>query len=228
MRVVGGLAVRALCPESFPARARDGQDLDLVARSKQAKQLRQALEAEGYEPDASFNAVHGARQLRFTCSDEGSPSIDVLLDRIVMSHELDLRDRLERLPLTIDATDLLLSKLQIHELNAKDLHDIVLLLAAVPVEDGDPPGSLGLDRVTELLGSDWGWWRTATENLERVRGEGSAVAELPASTPHDPAEQAGRLLEGVERAPKSVGWRLRARIGERKRWYELPEEVEEA
>ena len=34
------------------------------------------------------------------------------------------------------------------------------------------------------------------------------------------------VLERIEQAPKSRGWKLRARVGERKRWYELPEDVE--
>jgi hypothetical protein len=34
------------------------------------------------------------------------------------------------------------------------------------------------------------------------------------------------LLERIEAEPKTRGWKLRAKIGERKRWYELPEEVE--
>ena len=33
------------------------------------------------------------------------------------------------------------------------------------------------------------------------------------------------ILERIEAEPKSRGWRMRAKIGERKRWYELPEEV---
>ena len=33
------------------------------------------------------------------------------------------------------------------------------------------------------------------------------------------------LLRRIEEEPKSRGWRMRAKIGERKRWYELPEEV---
>jgi hypothetical protein len=34
------------------------------------------------------------------------------------------------------------------------------------------------------------------------------------------------VLDRIEAEPKSRGWKLRAKIGERKRWYELPEEVE--
>ena len=33
------------------------------------------------------------------------------------------------------------------------------------------------------------------------------------------------LSETLEQAPKSRRWKLRDRIGERKRWYELPEET---
>jgi uncharacterized OB-fold protein len=35
------------------------------------------------------------------------------------------------------------------------------------------------------------------------------------------------VLRRIEEAPKSRGWKLRAKIGERKRWYELPEEVDQ-
>jgi hypothetical protein len=33
------------------------------------------------------------------------------------------------------------------------------------------------------------------------------------------------MSEALEQAPKSRRWKLRDRIGERKRWYELPEET---
>lgn len=32
------------------------------------------------------------------------------------------------------------------------------------------------------------------------------------------------LLSGLAEEPKSVGWRLRDRIGRRKRWYRQPDE----
>ena len=37
-------------------------------------------------------------------------------------------------------------------------------------------------------------------------------------------ENREELEERIEAEPKSRAWRLRAKIGERKRWYELPEE----
>jgi hypothetical protein len=148
-----------------------------------------------------------------------------------MSHELEFGARLDRLPHTIDATDLLLSKLQIVELNAKDLHDIASLLASLPVSEGDEPGTIGLNRFGEVVRGDWGWWRTATGNLERLAaGDAGPAVDLEAwasECPFDAAAQARRLREFADEVPKTRRWKLRARVGERKRWYQLPEEVEE-
>jgi len=36
-----------------------------------------------------------------------------------------------------------------------------------------------------------------------------------------------RTAQGtIDAAPKSLRWRTRARVGERVRWYELPEEID--
>jgi hypothetical protein len=151
--------------------------------------------------------------------------IDVMVDRLTMCHTLDFRASFFRLPFTIDAVDVLLSKLQIVELNEKDARDIVHLLAALPL-GGDSQPSIDTDRFAKLLGADWGWWRTVTRNLEKLPG---LIADRPGLIPpgstYDPAEQAARLLALAEETPKSIKWKLRANVGERVRWYELPEEV---
>lgn len=229
LRIIGGLAVRACCPAA-PPRAVDGQDLDLGSRAKEAKGVQEFLSGEGYEGDSQFNAIHGGRQLRFGGGDPPL-HVDVMLDKLVMSHELDFGERLDRLPHTLDATDLLLSKLQIVELNAKDLHDIASLLACLPMTDGDEPGTIGLERFGEVVRADWGWWRTTTANLERLAegavGRAEEFEAFAAECPFDPAEQARRLREYADEVPKTRRWKLRAKVGERKRWYELPEEVDE-
>jgi hypothetical protein len=229
LRIIGGLAVRALCP-SAPQRPVDGQDLDLGSRSAVASEVAEFLAGEGFEADSRFNAIHGGRQLRFGGGDPPL-HVDVMLDRLMMSHELEFGERLGRLPHTIDATDLLLSKLQVVELNAKDLHDIASLLASLPVREGDQPETIGLERFGGVVRGDWGWWRTATRNLERL-AEGDAGPEVDlaawaAECPFDAVAQARRLREFADEVPKTRRWKLRAKVGERKRWYELPEEVEE-
>ena len=223
LKLVGGLAVRALCP-SFPSRRRDSQDLDLASTSAGRAAVTAFLAARGFEPDHHFNQIHGHKQLYFRSP--AGRSVDVLIDRLEMCHGLDFRDRLDRMPLTLDVTDLLLTKLQIVELNEKDAIDVLQLLAAYPVRPGDGPGTIGLARFGAIVGTDWGWWRTVTGNLDRIRAlatdDGGAL--VPPAPPFDPVEQLGVLLTEAERVPKSRRWRLRSLVGERVRWYELPEE----
>ena len=151
--------------------------------------------------------------------------IDVMVDRLTMCHVLDFRPSFDRQPLTIDAVDVLLSKLQIVELNEKDLRDIVHLLAALPLGGGSK-ASIDTDRFCKLLGADWGWWRTVTGNLAKLAELlGERPALIPDNHVYEPVAQAGRLLEFAVETPKSMKWKLRANVGDRVRWYELPEEV---
>jgi hypothetical protein len=223
LRLIGGLAVRALCP-TFPPRRHDRQDLDFASTSAGRAAVTGFLAARGFEPDHHFNQIHGHKQLYFRSP--AGRSVDVLIDRLEMCHALDFRDRLDRMPLTLDVTDLLLTKLQIVELNEKDAADVLQLLGAYPVLPGDGPGAIGLARFGEIVGDDWGWWRTVTGNLQRIRSlaRGDAGSLVPPAPPFDPVEQLGVLLTEAERVPKSRRWRLRSLIGERVRWYELPEE----
>src|SRR5580693_3761737 len=130
LRLLGGLGVRVLCP-GFPPRLRAGQDMDLACASKGRRDVAAYLEQSGCVPDKMFNSLNGDRQMYFTAP-SGRP-IDVMVDRLVMCHTLDFRPSFGRLPLTVDAIDVLLSKLQIVELNEKDGWDIFQLLSGVPV-----------------------------------------------------------------------------------------------
>jgi hypothetical protein len=109
--------------------------------------------------------------------------------------------------------DLLLTKLQIVELNPKDAQDTRVLLAEHELGKG-PGDHVDVAYMSSVLASDWGLWRTVTGTL----------ATLARMHP-DVSARVHELDEAFERAPKSRSWRLRARIGERKRWYELPDEV---
>jgi hypothetical protein len=118
----------------------------------------------------------------------------------------------------------MLTKLQIIELNEKDIRDTVLLFHGHAIEDRDD-GAVNGALIAELCADDWGLWRTITANLERCRGHVGDY-ELPAADQERIESRFDELLQRIEDAPKSRGWRRRAKVGEKKRWYELPEEVE--
>jgi hypothetical protein len=226
LRLLGGLAVRVLCPDFTPRLRRD-QDIDFGCLSKGRKDVVAYLERAGCEPDRRFNSLNGDRQMYFNAP-SGRP-IDVMVDQLTMCHVLDFRPRFSALPITLDVVDILLTKLQIIELNEKDAHDIFHLLSAFPVVDvKSTEGGPGIDstRFAKVLGSDWGWWRTVTDNLNKLPGLVSEHPHLqPASAPHDALHNANELVELAIAAPKSMQWKMRSKVGDRMRWYELPEEV---
>src|SRR6202044_3109492 len=125
LKILGGLGVRVLCPD-FPPRMRAGQDIDLACVGKGRRQVADHLEQAGCEPDKRFNNLNGDRQMYFTAP-SGRP-IDVMVDRLTMCHVLDFRSSFGAGSSTgavspaLDPADLLLSKLQIVELNPKDAH----------------------------------------------------------------------------------------------------------
>jgi hypothetical protein len=225
VRLAGGLAIQYLTPE-FPARGGDSQDLDLATLSSDRRPLTEFLGARGYAADKTFNALYGHKQLYFQSTESGR-SVDVLVDRLQMCHTVEFGGRLGRMPVTLDLTDLLLSKLQIVELNEKDAQDVLYLCSAYAVSDGDKPGTIGLDRIRSIVGNDWGWWRTATLNLDRITelASGDGQRLVPEGGQHRAVEQLGVLRTAMETVPKSLRWKARARLGERVRWYEVPEET---
>jgi hypothetical protein len=228
LKLLGGLAVRVLVP-GLPPRVSAGQDMDFACLSKGRKATASFLEQAGCVPDRRFNNLNGDRQMYFTAP-SGRP-VDVMVDRLSMCHVLDFRSSYGRQPLTLDAVDILLSKLQIVELNEKDVRDILQLLAGLPLRDaGDaaPASGPALDcgRFAQLLAADWGWWRTVTGSLAKLPGlAGASPALIPPDPPHDPLDQAARLAGIADSVPKGMKWKLRANVGDRVRWYELPEEA---
>jgi hypothetical protein len=99
----------------------------------------------------------------------------------------------------------------------------MLLLEHEPAEE-DGPGRLNVARVAELCAADWGLYTTIGDNLGKVRGL------LPELLPDENQRQVveariDELLERLEGEPKTRGWKLRAKVGRRKRWYQVPDEV---
>jgi hypothetical protein len=225
LRLMGGLAVWLVAPSvRLPPFARDYADLDFAVRRRDSRAVTPFLVENGYLPDRMFNSIHGAQRLNFS-HPEGRWTIDVVVDALRMSHLIDLQGRLEPGRPTIDLADLLLTKLQVWEINAKDLGDITCLLADRQLSSAGPGDGEQIDvaRILALTGTDWGICHTLERNLRDVAA--FARDRRPASAPFDPTVQAEVLLAAIAAGRKTVAWRLRARIGERVPWYERPEEV---
>lgn len=221
LRITGGVAVAIQCPSAATAPLRRTYaDIDLVTVGAARDATVKLMEGLGYAGDREFNTLHGHRRLFFW--DEGNQrQVDVFVDEARLCHTIDFRPRLENVPVTLTLADLLLMKLQVVETNEKDYLDVCAILADHDLSGDDS----GVDStyLAGLAGTDWGLWRTlhmVSQRAEEFALElgGFASGELV-------AERLKRLQAALEAAPKSRGWKMRARVGERKRWYELPEEV---
>jgi hypothetical protein len=211
VRLLGGAGVILHCKSTVAEGVhREIGDLDAATTRRHAKGVAASLLARGYTPETRFNALHGERRMIFHGP---AGKLDLFVDVFEMCHRIDLAARLELDDPTLTASDLLLTKLQVVELNAKDASDAALLLREHELASGDGDW-IDVDYLGRLAGDDWGLWRTATLTLARL-------AELEP----DVADQANALRAALEDAPKTRRFRLRARVGERKRWYEIPDEV---
>lgn len=222
LRLFGGVAIRLRTPELPSQLTRAYGDLDFVAPRGSKAGATRLFSESGYLPDNAFNTLHGKRRLVFFHPEAGRKT-DVFLGAFEMCHEIPLAGRLELEPMTLPLAELLLTKLQIVELNEKDVRDALALLAGHDVGDADGE-TVNVARVAQLCAADWGLWRTMSANLRELRAR-VADYRLPGELVEAIERRIETLLRRMDSEPKPRSWRLRARIGDRVRWYELPEDV---
>ncbi|HEV3035687.1 MAG TPA: nucleotidyltransferase family protein [Solirubrobacteraceae bacterium] len=224
LRLLGGVAIQIMLGERMDERfQRESADLDFLTTKRSGRAVEELLASAGWEPERQFNALNGARRLLFEDAPSGH-KIDVFVESFEMCHMLPLAERMSVREDTLPAAELAMTKLQVVSLNTKDRNDLYALLHALEVADHDDDAINAL-RISELTSGDWGLHHTFELNFARLR---DGLAEVGLSEPEQAAVRAriDALHEAIEQAPKSRGWRMRARIGERKRWYEEPEEIE--
>ncbi|HEX3629317.1 MAG TPA: hypothetical protein VHW91_02510 [Candidatus Dormibacteraeota bacterium] len=220
VKLVGGAAINLHSPSARrPPLKRKYGDLDFVAPSKQRGAVQKLFESLGYQGDLRFNTLNGHQRLLYLDGVNGR-QVDIFIDRMKMCHVIELAGRLGLAGATLTPVDLLISKLQVFEVNRKDLVDSIALLLDHPIADHDDD-VINSSYLAQLTADDWGLYRTLQLNTERVR---EAVKEFDV----DAASVNQRLDEiwtRIAAQPKSLRWKVRARVGDRVSWYQLPEEV---
>jgi hypothetical protein len=224
LRVVGGVAVALhTSGELHPALRRPYRDIDLVAPRKRDREALAVLVDAGYESNERFNSMAGVHSRLVVYDTANGRQLDVFVGEFRMCHAVPF-DRLAADGPTVPLAELLVTKLQIVRLNEKDVKDIVAILLEHPVGSGDDE-TVNADRIAELLAGDWGLWRTSRGSVESVRDQ-LARLELGEDERTLVGARLDELWERVEREPKPLRFRTRARVGDRTRWYEEPDEVE--
>lgn len=222
LRLVGALAFYVRCPAYNHIQREAGRsfkDIDFAAYFSRMRDIERLFRDLGYMEDRELKTVPGIRRSIFR-HPQHSWDTDVFYDVLDFSHEIDLRGRLELDYPTIPLVDLLLQKLQIVQINEKDIVDTIMLLR----EHGLGEDGIDADRLARLCKNDWGLWRTATENLGKVDrlldnyvkdDEGRRVVR----------ERLRALERRIDEEPATLRWKLRSRVGERLKWYRDVDEV---
>jgi hypothetical protein len=220
-RVVGGVAVQLQSPDGRPLLPRPIKDIDLVTPRKSGGALGKLLEELAYVGEEMFNALRGSRrQLYHDLTN--NRHLDVFVGEFSMCHAIPIADRLDRHPYTVPLAELLLTKLQIVEMTERDERDIYSLCFHHELsEDGQ-----GIETrvIGELCANDWGLWRTCKGTIERCLVDVDRYGLDPPAQELI-SQRLEELWQRVDAVPKSGRWKRRSRLGERKRWYEEPEEV---
>lgn len=221
-RVLGGVAVRMQSPSNpLPLLTRRLKDIDLVTTRQHGRSVGELLTELGYVGDEMFNVLHGSRrQLHY--DQQNARQLDVFVGEFSMCHELPLAERLDRHAYTVPLAELMLTKLQIVELNERDERDIFTLCYYHDISERLGSG-IEADVIAELCANDWGLWRTCRATIERCVNDLSAY-ELAPTVVSVIEARLSAIWERIEAAPKTRKWKRRSRLGERVRWYQEPEE----
>lgn len=226
LRVIGSLAFQMHCPNFGYLQAAMGRaytDIDFAGYKKETKEIKELMFSLGYEEDREvFIVSEGYRSIfRKTNS---SLYVDVFYDKLDFCHLISWNGRLEVDKPTIPLAEMVLEKMQIVKINEKDIIDTIMLLLEHPLGKVDQE-TINIARIAQLCAKDWGLWRTTSMNLEKVSTLAQGYDVLKPEQKAHVAMQVKTALEQIEAEPKSVGWKLRARVGDRVKWYKDVDEV---
>lgn len=232
LRIIGAVAVRIHCSNVNPLHRtfdRGLSDIDFMGYKEHDKRIdrlfRDCLNFEAAR-SAITPGLYTDRKVYFDPAGK-SPNSDVFFDKLSMNHEVDFRGRLGADCPTIPLPELVLTKLQIVQINEKDMKDLILLFAAHEVDRGGKE-AIDMERISKRLAKDWGFYHTATTNLVKVKNLLSKYEVLMGDLGPKASDNVDKLLNCIEREPKSLQWKLRAKVGTKKKWYNPVEEVERA
>jgi Uncharacterised nucleotidyltransferase len=219
LRLLGGLAFKLLCPSaSTPGYSRENKDIDLMGRREDTKKIASAMEELGYKPREVFNKLNmGQRLIYYDMPNKRR--VDLFLDEFVMCHRFNFKESILAGTKTLPITQLVMTKLQVVEKTDKEYLD--LFAAFKDNEVTWRGGGIQGEEISELSSRDWGIYTTFRKSLEATLARSES---LPTDASRLVQERVKRLLEMMEVRPKSLSWKVRARVGERAKWYDLPEE----
>jgi hypothetical protein len=218
LRTLGAVAFVIHCQGHLGIHSVTGReisDIDLVGYKRQGSEICDLMSKLGYELNKKM-LIHEDRY--FFSNAQIGMKADIFLDKLEMCHTINFPGRLEQDYPTVPLEELLLEKLQIVNIESKDIIDVLMLLSDHDTGSGK---SETIDKVyvAKLLADDWGFYYTATTNLSKILQAVARMAEIETSDKDRIAKNIESIRAEIEAYPKSLAWKLRARVGPKAKWY---------
>jgi len=226
LRLLGALAFRTHCPQYGYIQddlGRQFTDIDFASYPRYLKDISRLLAELGYKEDKTVTQLFSDSRMLFHDLSWGR-HIDIFFNKLDFCHPVVFAGRLEVEELTLPLAELLLEKMQIVKINEKDLIDTIMLLREHPIGDADKE-TINAVVITRTLGNDWGYWRTVTANLRLVDEMVESYPRLSIDDRRAVRERIADLQKRIEAYPKTARWKVRAKVGERVKWYKDVEEL---
>ncbi len=226
MRVIGSIAFRIKAPEYKHIQYKNQRyltDVDFVTYSKHITRVQDMFFSLGWTENQTVLRLFGDKRRIFYHPDQDLHS-DIFIDKLRFCHPINFKKRLELDYPTISLVDLLLEKLQIVEINKKDLVDVMLLIRKFPISNKPQKDAVNIEHLAKICANNWGWWKTATINLDKVlHFSKSYLNETDAEIVN---ERINKIIDTIQNKRKTISWKLRNLIGEKMKWYNEVEEVQ--
>jgi len=226
LRLLGAIAFQVHCPKynHFTSKLRrELSDVDFAAYNKERSGIDKMMREFGYADQPMITALFGHGRLIYDNKSNGL-HVDIFFDKLEMNHDISFDGRLEKEELTISLVDMLLEKMQIVHINEKDVIDTVMLLREHAIGNSAPE-TIDAKYLADLLANDWGFCHTVVTNLNFVKEKLTSYSELTDEDRTDVSHKIDALLEMIEKKPKTLAWKLRAKVGTKSKWYKDVEDV---
>src|SRR5208282_6556693 len=241
LRILGALAIRIHITNSVDLFSKLGRlgnvnrlftDADFVAYSKQRHKVRGLFEDQFKFQITSYAILQSKNRIIYSHPD-GKFKVDIFFDALNFSHEVRFGNepkngRLKLDSPTIPLGDLVLEKLQIHEITEKDIKDLIAVLYEHRIGSDQDREMIDAKHIATTLADDWGFWYDANMNLAKVltlaagyQTDGLISSDVLTNV----KDKIDQLKQYVDAEPKSKDWNLRNQVGIKKQWWQGVEEL---
>ena len=173
-------------------------DVDIIVRPNHITKLENYFMGKGYAANVGVKMLYGNSRRSFRL--ENNISIDVFIGNITLCQEISILERFDLSYPTITPSDLFLTKIQKINLSEKDVFDICFILGY----------DVDFQYIIDLSSKNWNWWKTLNTNIPFLLNKNISENNKNLLT---------GLLSKINSNEKTINWKLRNIVGERRQWY---------